>query len=98
MPGLSFPWSESISFMGNVAQVELDSCAESDMSSSVGKTSSCLSYTPKVVRIEIGSSANIYVDNVAYQKFLRKTFDVTAIDEDSAVIAIRGNFNSKWAS
>ncbi|KAH9288055.1 hypothetical protein KI387_032172, partial [Taxus chinensis] len=48
----------------------------------------CLSKPPKVVRVKRGCSSNTYIDNLSYQKFLYRKFNVTVIDEDSAAAAL----------
>ncbi|KAG6658445.1 bark storage protein A-like [Carya illinoinensis] len=49
---------------------------------------SCLPRTPVVVRVQKGVSANVFVDNGAYRSFLNTKFNVTAIDMESAAIAL----------
>eukprot|EP01018_Ginkgo_biloba_P031371 Gb_35482 [translate_table: standard] len=56
-------------------KVELASCVNS---------TACLSHRPKIVRVERGCSANVYVDNSAYRDFLHKTFKITPIDMETA--------------
>lgn len=41
-----------------------------------------------MVRVEKGVSANVFVDNKAYREFLHSKFDVTAIDMESAAVAL----------
>ncbi|RZC02013.1 Bark storage protein A isoform B [Glycine soja] len=48
----------------------------------------CLPRRPIVVRVEKGVSANVFVDNKAYREFLHSKFDVTAIDMESAAVAL----------
>ncbi|KAF5459022.1 hypothetical protein F2P56_023012 [Juglans regia] len=48
----------------------------------------CLPRTPMVVRVKRGVSANVFVDNGAYRSFLNTKFNVTAIDMESAAIAL----------
>ncbi|GLJ30640.1 hypothetical protein SUGI_0606750 [Cryptomeria japonica] len=48
----------------------------------------CLSHTPKVLRVEKGSSANVFVDNGAYRDFIHTKFNITAIDMESAAVAL----------
>ncbi|KAF8400831.1 hypothetical protein HHK36_014133 [Tetracentron sinense] len=50
--------------------------------------STCLPRTPIVIRVERGSSANIFVDNAAYRQFLNSKFNVTPIDMESAAVAL----------
>ncbi|KAL3532471.1 hypothetical protein ACH5RR_005992 [Cinchona calisaya] len=50
--------------------------------------STCLPRTPKVIRVERGVSANVFVDNAAYRKFLHSNFNVTTIDMESAAVAL----------
>ncbi|KAF8413178.1 hypothetical protein HHK36_001154 [Tetracentron sinense] len=46
----------------------------------------CLPKTPKVEYGLRGSTADIFVDNAAYRKFLFKEFNVSTVDEESAAI------------
>ncbi|XP_059638169.1 bark storage protein A-like [Cornus florida] len=48
----------------------------------------CLPRTPKVIRVERGISANVFVDNGAYREFLYSKFNATAIDMESAAVAL----------
>ncbi|XP_050245925.1 bark storage protein B-like [Quercus robur] len=48
----------------------------------------CLPETPKVVYGLRGSTADIYLDNVAYREFLFKAFNVSTVDEESAAIVM----------
>ncbi|XP_010254051.1 PREDICTED: bark storage protein A [Nelumbo nucifera] len=50
--------------------------------------STCLPRTPRVIRVERGASANTFVDNAAYRQFLNSKFNVTAIDMESAAVAL----------
>eukprot|EP00253_Pinus_taeda_P005447 PITA_05447 len=44
--------------------------------------------TPKVVPVERGSSANMFVDNAAYRNFIYTRFNISAIDMESAAVAL----------
>ncbi|GLJ53341.1 hypothetical protein SUGI_1137400 [Cryptomeria japonica] len=59
--------------------ITLESCTNS---------TTCLSTTPKIVKVERGCSANIYVDNAAYRNFLHDKFNCTPIDMESAAVAL----------
>ncbi|KAF5194279.1 Bark storage protein a [Thalictrum thalictroides] len=48
----------------------------------------CLPETPKVVYGLKGSTADIFVDNAAYRKFLYKKFHVSTVDEESAAVVM----------
>ncbi|KAI3714646.1 hypothetical protein L6452_21604 [Arctium lappa] len=48
----------------------------------------CLPRAPKVARVDMGVSANVFVDNGAYRKFLSTKFSVTPIDMESAAVAL----------
>ncbi|KVH93892.1 hypothetical protein Ccrd_004062, partial [Cynara cardunculus var. scolymus] len=48
----------------------------------------CLPRAPKVARVERGVSANVFIDNGAYRKFLSTKFNVTPIDMESAAVAL----------
>ncbi|KAF9614598.1 hypothetical protein IFM89_019381 [Coptis chinensis] len=50
--------------------------------------STCLPRTPMVFPVERGGSANIFVDNAAYRKFLNFKFNITPIDMESAAVAL----------
>ena len=62
-----------------VQSLELERCLNS---------TTCLTETPKVVRILRGSSASIFSSNVAYQSFLYDTFNVSTLDMESASVAL----------
>ncbi|KAH9303552.1 hypothetical protein KI387_044433, partial [Taxus chinensis] len=49
---------------------------------------SCLSHAPKVVRVERGSSGNVFVDNAAYRSFIHSRFNISAIDMESAAVGL----------
>ncbi|KAK1314848.1 hypothetical protein QJS10_CPA06g00711 [Acorus calamus] len=48
----------------------------------------CLPRRPKVVQVESGCSANVFVDNASYRQFLRSKFGVTPIDMETAAVAL----------
>ncbi|KAM0969607.1 hypothetical protein ACFX13_018103 [Malus domestica] len=48
----------------------------------------CLPRTPKVVAVQRGISANVFVDNSAYREFLNSKFNATPIDMESAAVAL----------
>ncbi|XP_058114267.1 bark storage protein B isoform X3 [Magnolia sinica] len=48
----------------------------------------CLPRAPVVVRVRKGSSANAFIDNAAYRQFLNSKFNITAIDMESAAVAL----------
>ncbi|KAL5729158.1 hypothetical protein ACHQM5_002146 [Ranunculus cassubicifolius] len=50
--------------------------------------STCLPRPPQVIRVERGSSANVFVDNAAYRDFLNSKFNITAVDMESAAVAL----------
>ncbi|KAL6984782.1 hypothetical protein U1Q18_018161 [Sarracenia purpurea var. burkii] len=50
--------------------------------------STCLPRTPIVTTVERGISANVFVDNGAYRQFLRSKYNATAIDMESAAVAL----------
>lgn len=41
-----------------------------------------------MVRVERGIAANVYLDNKAYREFLSSKFNATAVDMESAAIAL----------
>ncbi|KAK4277003.1 hypothetical protein QN277_015076 [Acacia crassicarpa] len=59
--------------------MELVSCLNS---------TTCLSTKPKVVRVERGTSASIYLDNKAYRTFIYDKFSVSPVDMESAAVAL----------
>ncbi|KAG5037115.1 hypothetical protein JHK86_017955 [Glycine max] len=63
---------------GELKNVKLSNCVNT----------TCLPRRPIVVRVEKGVSANVFVDNKAYREFLHSKFDVTAIDMESAAVAL----------
>ncbi|MCO5606675.1 hypothetical protein L7F22_060864 [Adiantum nelumboides] len=48
----------------------------------------CLQTPPKVVIVERGVSSNIFLDNAAYRGFLRKKFNISPVDMESASVAL----------
>ena len=48
----------------------------------------CLPRPPKVTIVDRGESASVFVDNAAYRTFLRSKFNATAIDMESAAVAL----------
>ncbi|XP_050213870.1 bark storage protein A-like [Mercurialis annua] len=63
----------------NLKDVPLDRCVN---------PTTCLSETPKVVTVERGTSANIFLENEAYKTFLYENFHVSAMDMESASVAL----------
>lgn len=51
-------------------------------------STTCLSTTPKVVRVERGTSASIYLDNAAYRGFLYDKFNISPVEMESAAVAL----------
>ncbi|KAF3446423.1 hypothetical protein FNV43_RR11602 [Rhamnella rubrinervis] len=51
-------------------------------------STTCLTTTPKVVRVERGTSASIYLDNAAYRGFIYDKFSVSPVDMESAAVAL----------
>ncbi|KAK3210680.1 hypothetical protein Dsin_015386 [Dipteronia sinensis] len=48
----------------------------------------CLPREPIAVRVERGISANVFLDNSAYREFVNNKFNATAVDMESAAIAL----------
>ncbi|OMO58190.1 hypothetical protein COLO4_34814 [Corchorus olitorius] len=48
----------------------------------------CLPRNPMVVRVQRGVSSNTFVDNSAYREFLNSKFNATAIDMETAAVAL----------
>jgi len=48
----------------------------------------CLPTTPQVVYGLKGSSADMFLDNAEYRKFLFKEFGVSTVDEESAAVVM----------
>ena len=51
-------------------------------------TTTCLPRRPVVARVERGCSTSVFVDNAAYREFLRSKFGVTAVDMETAAVAL----------
>lgn len=51
-------------------------------------STTCLSTVPKVELVDRGTSASIYLDNVAYRTFLYNKFHVSPVDMESASVAL----------
>uniref|UniRef100_A0ACD5VZP5 Uncharacterized protein n=1 Tax=Avena sativa TaxID=4498 RepID=A0ACD5VZP5_AVESA len=51
-------------------------------------TTTCLPRAPRVVRVSKGCSGNVFVDNARYRQFLRAKFGCTAIEMESAAVAL----------
>ncbi|XP_010047917.2 bark storage protein A [Eucalyptus grandis] len=62
-----------------ITDLKLEACVNS---------STCLPRTPRVVMVERGVSANVFVDNRAYREFLSSKFNATPIDMESAGVAL----------
>ncbi|KAI5074394.1 hypothetical protein GOP47_0010355 [Adiantum capillus-veneris] len=62
-----------------IKDIELVSCVNASF---------CLQTPPKVVIVERGVSSNIFLDNAAYRGFLRKKFNISPIDMESASVAL----------
>lgn len=54
----------------------------------VNNGTTCLPRRPVVAIVERGCSASVFVDNAAYREFLRSRFGVTAIDMETAAVAL----------
>jgi len=63
----------------SLESLELEGCVNS---------TTCLSNTPKAVRVERGSSANVFVDNAAYRNFIYAKFNISPIDMESAAVGL----------
>ncbi|KAL6212566.1 hypothetical protein ACLB2K_017784 [Fragaria x ananassa] len=63
----------------NLEDLKLEGCLNS---------TSCLSNTPKVARVQRGTSASIYLDNAAYRDFIYDKFNITPVDMESASVAL----------
>ncbi|XP_062019464.1 bark storage protein A-like [Rosa rugosa] len=51
-------------------------------------STTCLSHTPRVARVQRGTSASIYLDNAAYRDFIYDKFNITPVDMESASVAL----------
>eukprot|EP00253_Pinus_taeda_P014100 PITA_14100 len=58
-------------------------------------STTCLPNTPKVVPVERGLSANMFVDNAAYRNFIYTRFNISAIDMESAAVALLASRNKR---
>lgn len=61
--------------------VKLEACV-------VSNGTTCLPRRPAVAWVERGCSASVFVDNAAYREFLRSRFGVTAVDMETAAVAL----------
>ncbi|CAN6682008.1 unnamed protein product [Malus baccata var. baccata] len=59
--------------------LELERCLNS---------TTCLPHTPKVYRVERGTSAGIFLSNAAYRSFLFDKFNISPLDMESASVAL----------
>lgn len=50
--------------------------------------STCLPRKPIATRVKRGISANVFLDNRAYREFLNSKFNATAVDMESAAVAL----------
>eukprot|EP01018_Ginkgo_biloba_P001971 Gb_29710 [translate_table: standard] len=64
---------------GKLESLKLESCLNA---------TTCLSHEPKVVQVERGGSANVFVDNAAYRSFIHSKFNISAIDMESAGVGL----------
>ncbi|XP_061336548.1 bark storage protein A-like [Gastrolobium bilobum] len=51
-------------------------------------STTCLLNTPKVVRVQRGASASIFLSNEAYKTFIHNNFNVDLVDMESASVAL----------
>ncbi|EEF45888.1 mta/sah nucleosidase, putative [Ricinus communis] len=51
-------------------------------------STTCLSSTPKVVTVERGTSASIFLDNSAYRSFLYDKLNISTVDMETAAVAL----------
>lgn len=51
-------------------------------------STTCLSTPPKVITVERGTSASIYLDNAAYRSFIYDKFNVSPVEMESAAVAL----------
>lgn len=65
---------ESTSLQG----IELTGCVNS----------TCLPRKPIVMKVDKGISANVYIDNGAYRKFLNRKFNATPVHMEGAAVAL----------
>uniref|UniRef100_A0A0D9WE30 Nucleoside phosphorylase domain-containing protein n=1 Tax=Leersia perrieri TaxID=77586 RepID=A0A0D9WE30_9ORYZ len=63
----------------NLESITLERCVNA---------TTCLARRPAVARVERGCSASAFVDNAAYRGFLRSRLGVTAIDMETAAVAL----------
>nr|CAB3463486.1 unnamed protein product [Digitaria exilis] len=69
--------------------VILEACVVAGGNGTAGTTTTaCLPRRPVVATVERGCSASVFVDNAAYRGFLRNRFGVTAIDMETAAVAL----------
>ncbi|GJN38210.1 hypothetical protein PR202_gb27232 [Eleusine coracana subsp. coracana] len=54
----------------------------------VNGTTTCLPRAPRVVRVSRGCSANVFVDNAAYRRFVRSRFGCSPVEMESAAVAL----------
>ncbi|CAN6344840.1 unnamed protein product [Urochloa humidicola] len=67
--------------------LELERCVVAG-NGTAATTRTCLPRRPAVARVERGCSASVFVDNAAYREFLRSRFGVTAVDMETAAVAL----------
>lgn len=48
----------------------------------------CLPRPPKVTIVDRGMSASVFIDNAAYRTFLNSRFNATAVEMESAAVAL----------
>ncbi|CAN6353322.1 unnamed protein product [Urochloa humidicola] len=68
-------------------RLELERCVAAG-NGTTAATRTCLPRRPAVARVERGCSASVFVDNAAYREFLRSRFRVTAVDMETAAVAL----------
>ncbi|KAH0989822.1 hypothetical protein GBA52_001305 [Prunus armeniaca] len=65
--------------VANYTELELERCLNA---------TTCLPHTPKVSRVQRGTSASIFLSNAAYRSFLYDKFNITPLDMESASVAL----------
>ncbi|KAF6164447.1 hypothetical protein GIB67_025273, partial [Kingdonia uniflora] len=70
-------WSHTA--LWNWQALKLEGCLNS---------TTCLSHEPKVVTVDRGASASIFLDNAAYRSFIYNKFNVSPVDMESASVAL----------
>ncbi|MCY1648283.1 5'-methylthioadenosine/S-adenosylhomocysteine nucleosidase [Caulobacter sp. SL161] len=87
MPGDALGTPARVWFPADAALLDTARKVAADVSLQRCAADKCLLHPPKVVIGGNGVSASVFLDNAAYRKYLRATFEARVVDMESAAVA-----------